>query len=814
MQNPSGPDYLATLRAELVEHLRRARAALEPVGSQAVGALGAAVCAAEVGQVLAVLRPLGLDLLGVLAEDLVRLAGALEFRPAAGRGDAGELLRHGIDQLRDGLERRAAGRPEGALALLAVVNELRAASGMPLASQTRLFASGLEAELARVRADRAAPQPSLAEAARAERVVLHRAMYLWFTGREPERALRKLRRVAQTMRRAAGTALVRRLFLLLEAATIAAAEGGGPPTQTLRRLLLQVDGLLKAGAEGGEAAVAAMLPVALMRNLLFQVASSGSFHRVVQAVRRSADLSLLTASGSDGRERLVPPLRAEVAHLQHLVLPPADGPSCPADALAEALRGLSDSLGIAQLGELRQRLDAPLDALARVPPGEPSPPEISALLGPMLIAIDGAICAVGGVAEPSAAAPPHGAPADAARVQGVSEPDAGLAADAGAIVAGELEALDEDIREVFLDEAAERVAALREAYVAWSAQPEDDAPLGVALRLLGDLKSTGRLVGAHTLSEICWVLQAALERCRDGSLPATEGVLAALDRGVETVDALVAAHLTALPITEDPRSVERKLYALLAASPEQIELLAPAVGRRRARPVGDGDTEDLLAASDLSVAEILADEAEDLVEILAEGLEGLARRPNDEVWLVEMRRALRSLAATARCTPSPRLAALSDACEAILPHGTSNGVGLDVWARDLVAEVLDALRAALGDLREGRSPAVPAGLMERLRGGRVAQPDAAAQSHPPHAAAAETESATGESRPLEEQVAALRDYVGRLEGIVARLDRAPQRSGADEADRARAVADLGPCADGLHAVSLAIDALVRGSDSG
>jgi hypothetical protein len=859
VQNPSASDYLDVLGAELVEHLRRAKAALEPVGSRAVGDLGAAVCAAEVGQALAVLRPLGLELLGMLAEDLARLAASLESQPEARRVELVGLLRHGIDQLRDGIERRALGRPEGAWAVIAVLNELRAALGGALVSQARLFAPDLEAELAGLAAQPGAPHPEFADVARGERIVLHRAMYLWYSNREPERALRKLRRVAQTMRRVAGSALLQRLFLVLEAVAVGASEQVGPPTQALRHLLLQVDALLKLGAEGGEAAVTAAVPPALMRNLLFQVGSCGSVHRIVQSVRRGADLRLLSISGFDGREALAPLLREEIARVQRLLDEHLGGQPGPLGGLAEALQNLSDALGLAQTGELRRQLESPLAALSRAREAGVAPTEALAALQAALVTIDGELRQ--GVfappedhALPAALPPPvepfeevevvdrraahDGAdfampaelsaaesPTDVAAVTADALPAPVEAFDFPALPdlaatdsaqAAALEALDEDIREVFLEEASERVAALREAYVSWSAQPEDEQELATVLRLLGELKSTGRLVGAHTLSEVCWVLQAALERCRDLALPLGEAVLDALDQGIEAVDSLVAAHVTGAPVADDPRVVEQRLYALLASDPAKLE--RDAVARPRARrptpPRGapDPDAEDLLAAADVSVADILADEADDLVEILAEGLEGLARRPDGVGWLVEMRRALRSLSATARYAQSLQLAALSDALEGVLARAADGAGALGAEARALADETLEVLRAAVDALRGRRTPPVPLDLVDRLRRGDTGQlADAGAVEGGESALPTGQEERGGPSgRALREHVTALRDYVGQLEGIVARLARAPQRSATDVADRARALADLGPCADGIHAVSLAIDALVGG----
>ncbi len=89
--------------------------------------------------------------------------------------------------------------------------------------------------------------------------------------------------------------------------------------------------------------------------------------------------------------------------------------------------------------------------------------------------------------------------------------------------------LDAEIREVFLDEAAEKVETLLQQYVVWSAERDDHAALDAVLAALDSLKSTGRLVGADTLSEICWVREAALRGCREGAFAASDEALGVLD---------------------------------------------------------------------------------------------------------------------------------------------------------------------------------------------------------------------------------------------------------------------------------------------
>ena len=855
-REPAGLDYLALLKAELIGHVRRARGAFGPAGQ------GAAVCVDAVQQVEGVLRTLGLERLALLAEALAQVARTLPALPDERQEEVIGILRNGLDQLRDGIEHRAAGRPEPVWELVAALNELRGSLALPLVSEVCLFAPGLEEAFAGALPPAEGAGRGVEEAARQERAVLHRGLYLWYSGREPERGLRKLRRVADNLRRIAATDRLQRLFLILEAMVVVVADGPVAASGAIRRVLAGVDQLLKRLGEVGEYAVAGALPLDLVRNLLFQVATSGSAHRVVRAVREGSDLRLVIATGCDGRDQAAGLLVAEAARLRHRVVETEqDGASGHAlTSLAAAVQRLSDALALAELGDQRSRLVDPLEALHRAVGGggavsDPLP-ELDEALG----RVEGALRAYarGGLEEPAPAAPASELDVAAAEMAGVEEEVAAVDQEierssmpsraSAPVAAPDVAPLDEDIREMFLDEAAEKVEAMRQHYVGWSAQRDDGAALDAVLVALDGLKSTGRLVGADTISEVCWVLEAALRGCRDGTVAATDEALAVLDAGIEMVDALVGAHVRGTTVEGDPRSVEQRIYALLTpaavgVAPTPIarpptgtaRLVAPEDVPDSEAPVLDADTFE----GDFDLVELFAEEAGDLADALEEGLRGLEQDPARSAWLMEMRRALRALAAAARHAELPQLNALCEAFDGFLARAAEAGTGVGPDALGLTREATGAVAGVVESLRSHRLPHLPPDLIDRLREAspRAASPpaptDAASRGPSPPAAAA-GESGSEESLPLrdpasaqriierasgagvchlqiEDQVAVLREQVGRLEGVLALLHRLPasDAGGGLPPRVAAALADLDACAHRMHETSLTISAQLR-----
>jgi len=868
-------DYLALLRHELIDHVRRARGALAaPADARGAAASSLAVCLAELQQLCGVLDSLGLECLALLARELARVAGQADRLAAEPRAEQLAALRNGLDQLRDNIDRRSAGKPEDAWGLVAVLNELRAGAGLPLVSESRLFAPGLEGRILSEPVFPERPNRAIAEVAQRERATLHRGMVLWFSQRDPERGLRKLRRVAQGLRQAVGAECLKEFFLAFEAVIVAVGEQGAAAPAPLRRLTAEVDGVVRQLGELGEEAARASMPVALLRNLLFYVATSGSVHHVVQSVRGRQDLRLLAVSGLDGRDRAVPLLLGEVARLRDRLGRMAEGSDVA--VLVAAAQRLSDGLALAQLGEERRRLEPSLVALQGLGAGAPVPVDVLARLAEALTEIDASLRSPAFGAASASGAPAAGSieteatVVEADEVHEVEEEVAAVdetldlpaveyapAATAPPSPASRVTdspgpaGLDDDIRDIFLDEASEKVETVRHRYVAWSAQHDDSQALDGALEALVGLKSTGRLVGADTLSEVSWVLEAVLRRCREGTLPASDAVLAVLDEGVEMIDALVGAHAHGTAVPGDPREVEQRLYALLESeTAAATELPLPTADRGAGTPADDrtGAGEDLDATpgdtgsvtADLGLLELFAEEAGDLADALEDGLAGLEQDPARSSWLLEMRRALRGLALAARHARIDDWTRLSETFEAFLGAAAETGVNPEVLAvtREATAVVAGAVHA----LRRNQLPQIPPGLVERLQGGPLAggQRMGKPASEPARPLAGETAGAAlGDGSAggalglstelaqqlfervdgagvhhfqLDEQVAVLREQVGRLEGLLALLCR-PARGQPAEVLPPRvttALDELAGCADRLHEASLAISSQLRG----
>ncbi|RNF84197.1 response regulator [Lysobacter psychrotolerans] len=101
--------------------------------------------------------------------------------------------------------------------------------------------------------------------------------------------------------------------------------------------------------------------------------------------------------------------------------------------------------------------------------------------------------------------------------------------------------IDDEIREVFLEELEEEIANLGGMLAPWRANPEDAEQLRSIRRVFHTLKGSGRLVGAKILGEFSWKIENMLNRVLDGTRPPSPAVLAIVQLAHDTLPQLHSA---------------------------------------------------------------------------------------------------------------------------------------------------------------------------------------------------------------------------------------------------------------------------------
>ncbi|NKJ21566.1 Hpt domain-containing protein [Dyella sp. SG609] len=104
-----------------------------------------------------------------------------------------------------------------------------------------------------------------------------------------------------------------------------------------------------------------------------------------------------------------------------------------------------------------------------------------------------------------------------------------------------VDGIDDEIREIFLEEMQEEIDNLRDAEQKWLADPERLEALTPIRRSFHTLKGSGRLVGASALGEYAWKIENMLNRVLDQSIPANANVQALIRHAIEALPQLRSA---------------------------------------------------------------------------------------------------------------------------------------------------------------------------------------------------------------------------------------------------------------------------------
>ncbi len=101
--------------------------------------------------------------------------------------------------------------------------------------------------------------------------------------------------------------------------------------------------------------------------------------------------------------------------------------------------------------------------------------------------------------------------------------------------------IDEEIREVFVEEVQDEIDNLNRSLPTWKSDANDFEKLKPIRRSFHTLKGSGRLVGALALGEFSWKVENMLNRVLDKTIPPSQHVQALVDNAVGVLPELLAA---------------------------------------------------------------------------------------------------------------------------------------------------------------------------------------------------------------------------------------------------------------------------------
>jgi len=115
--------------------------------------------------------------------------------------------------------------------------------------------------------------------------------------------------------------------------------------------------------------------------------------------------------------------------------------------------------------------------------------------------------------------------------------------------------IDDEIVEIFVEEAGEVLQAIAEYFPRWAQNFEDQESLTEFRRAFHTLKGSGRMVGASDIGELAWSIENMLNRVIDKTIEPSQAHVSIIERVRQILPAMVEAFHQQQP-TPDPETTE------------------------------------------------------------------------------------------------------------------------------------------------------------------------------------------------------------------------------------------------------------------
>ncbi|QGZ32574.1 Hpt domain-containing protein [Stutzerimonas stutzeri] len=261
------------------------------------------------------------------------------------------------------------------------------------------------------------------------------------------------------------------------------------------------------------------------------------------------------------------------------------------------------------------------------------------------------------------------------------------------------EPVDEDLLEVFIEEAAEVLETIGEYLPQWCADTADKNALGEVRRAFHTLKGSGRMVRALIIGELAWSVENLLNRVLDRSIDASEAVKTLVGDVVALMPALVEEFAAkAQRQRDDVDRLAANAHALAKGQPTDPD---PTGGVALDEPAPEPVVEDVL---DPQLLEIFRNEAEAHLTTLVDFLADCAQRLPQPVTDA-LQRALHTLKGSAHMAGILPMAEIATPLEKMVKEFKANLIQMDLAEAELLHAAEQLLRRGLDNLE--RDPLAP-----------------------------------------------------------------------------------------------------------
>ncbi len=723
-------DYVALewVKGEIAETLKQAHQALEHLADDPQALEAIDQCLEGIHLVHGSLQMVEFYGAALLAEEMEKLALALQQGRVAQRDEALRLLRQAIGQLPQYLDRVQSARRDLPLVVLPLLNDLRSARGESLLSETSLFSPQLPSLPPLSDKALAALEPlELPNQLRKLRHMLQTALVDLLREQDDEQSLGYMAKVFERLEALCQDAPLAPLWHIASALVEGMRHDEIANSPAVRSLLKDADKELKRLLEQGMAGINRPAPDELLKSLLFYIAKARHPTPLMLTMKeryglddalpdsavvdeerarlagpdRDAMRSVLTAV-CDGlvrvKERLDLFVRSDRQHIDDL------------EGLLSPLRQIADTLAVLGFGQPRKVIIDQLAVVQSLAQGQRAPDDAVLMdVAGALLYVEATLAGMAGTVEPESREESRLPTTDLTQIHQLVIQEARVCLHQAKDLIAECIEADWD---------AEHLQALPELLT----QVRGALAMIPLPRAAGLMQACQQFVVEHLLAarsrpdwqqldhlaDVLTSLEYYLERLgEDHEAPgekildvAQQGLLALgyvpveqvplLDQPLSPGEALVMQDLQAL---DDPR-VAQSLADVLAVPVSALNPPALITPGSLLPPPGDEEPVDD------ELREVFLEETEEVLEMLREYLPRWAADPHGTSALSELRRAFHTLKGSGRMVRALVLGELAWAVENLLNRVLEHSVEPGVEARKLVADTLQLLPELIAEFAQ------------------------------------------------------------------------------------------------------------------
>ncbi|NOY66839.1 MAG: hypothetical protein GXP13_05470, partial [Gammaproteobacteria bacterium] len=276
--------------------------------------------------------------------------------------------------------------------------------------------------------------------------------------------------------------------------------------------------------------------------------------------------------------------------------------------------------------------------------------------------------------------------------------------------------IDEDIIDIFIEEAEEVLEEIQDNLPRWKENYDDQDSLANIRRSFHTLKGSGRLVGALSIGEFSWAIEGMLNKVINGALQPSLSIVSILDDSVSALPALISELKGEGPANIDTQSfadrVENEINGNKDEAKEAEEILiAEAEQSVDQEPPSQVE---IIRVMDPVLFDIFNKESAGHIESINEYINTAAER--EESFVTEdLTRALHTLHGSARMAGADDIAEVAGAYEKYAKILHENESVVNEESCSFLSELVNVITEMLGLINKSGDPELDAdGLVEKI----------------------------------------------------------------------------------------------------